>query len=122
VLGWQVQLRAGVTVAASAPVVTPGAVVIVGLGAGPVRLSAPCRVVYLVEEPRRLGFAYGTLPGHPESGEEAFIVEQHADDSVTFTITAFSRPATTLARLAGPVGRLVQARVTARYLRTLAAA
>jgi uncharacterized protein (UPF0548 family) len=122
VLGWQVQLRAGVAVAASAPVVTPGAVVIVGLGAGPVRLSAPCRVVYLVEEPRRLGFAYGTLPGHPESGEEAFIVEQHADDSVTFTITAFSRPATTLARLAGPVGRLVQARVTARYLRTLAAA
>ncbi len=74
-----------------------------------------------MDEPRRRGFAYGTLPGHPESGEEAFIVEQHDDDSVTFTITAFSRPATWLARLGGPLGRAVQDRVTARYLRALPA-
>lgn len=121
VLSWQVQVRAGLAVAVSAPSVTPGAVVVVGLGVGPVRLPAPCRVVYTVDEPRRRGFAYGTLPGHPESGEEAFIVEQHDDDSVTFTITAFSRPATWLARLGGPLGRAVQDRVTARYLRALPA-
>jgi uncharacterized protein (UPF0548 family) len=37
-----------------------------------------CRIVYVVDEtgPRcRFGFAYGTLPGHAESGEERFVVE-----------------------------------------------
>ena len=36
------------------------------------------RVVYLVDEDGpvpRFGFAYGTLPGHAESGEERFLVE-----------------------------------------------
>ena len=47
-----------------------GSEVIVHLG--PVR--APCRVVYVVDEPDRRGFAYGTLPGHAESGEERFVV------------------------------------------------
>ena len=30
-------------------------------------LRAPCRVVYVIDEPDVRGFAYGTLPGHPES-------------------------------------------------------
>ena len=67
----------------------------------------------------RRGFAYGTLPGHPESGEEAFVIERHDDDTVSFTITAFSRHATRLARVAGPLGRAAQRRITARYLRSL---
>jgi hypothetical protein len=97
----------------------PGAVVILGLGIGSLRLQAPCRVVYMVDEPRRRGFAYGTLAGHPESGEEAFMIEHHDDDTVSFKVTAFSRPATRLAKLAGPVGAVVQRQVTARYLRSL---
>jgi uncharacterized protein (UPF0548 family) len=116
---WQVQLRAGLTVSASAPTAMPGTVAVLGLGIGLLRLGAPCRVVYVVDQPRRQGFAYGTLPGHPESGEEAFIVEHHDDDTVSFTVTAFSRPSTTLARVAGPGGRLVQGWVTTRYLRSL---
>ena len=36
-------------------------------------LQAPCRVVYVIDEPDIRGFAYGTLPGHPESGEERFV-------------------------------------------------
>jgi uncharacterized protein (UPF0548 family) len=75
--------------------------------------------VYAVDEPRRRGFAYGTLPGHPENGEEAFVIEHHDDDAVSFTITAFSRPATRLARIAGPLGRIAQRRITARYLRSI---
>ena len=67
------------------------------LGRRRLAVSAPVRVVYVVDEPRRRGFAYGTLPGHPESGEEAFVVELQEDDEVTFTVTAFSRPASTLA-------------------------
>lgn len=50
------------------------ALVLPGVGAGPLRLRAPCRVVYTVTESRRRGFAYGTLPGHPECGEEAFVI------------------------------------------------
>ena len=44
--------------------------------------KVPARVVYVIDEPLRKGFAYGTLPGHPETGEEAFIVEYRDDDSV----------------------------------------
>lgn len=94
---------------------------LLSLGGGPIRIGAPRRVVYTVTEPRRQGFAYGTLPGHPESGEEAFTVEQKPDVTITFTITAFSRPGTATARIAGPLGRLIQRRVTSRYLRAMAA-
>jgi uncharacterized protein (UPF0548 family) len=117
---WQVQLRAGLHVAASSPTAEAGAVLILGLGVGPLRLRAPCRVVYTVDEPRRRGFAYGTLAGHPESGEEAFMIEHHDDDMVSFRITAFSRPATRLAKIAGPLGAVAQRQITARYLRSLA--
>ena len=120
-LGWQVQLRAGLRVASSSRRAEPGTVVRLGWGAGPLRLTAPCRVVYTVDEPHRRGFAYGTLPGHPESGEEAFVVEWHDDGSVTFTVTAFSRPATWPSRAAGPAGVAVQYWITRRYLRALMA-
>jgi uncharacterized protein (UPF0548 family) len=76
----------------------------------------PCRIVYVTEEDRRFGFAYGTLPGHPERGEEAFHVRLAEDGVVTFEIVAFSRPASLLARLGHPVNRLIQGRVTRRYL------
>ncbi|HTW02971.1 MAG TPA: DUF1990 domain-containing protein, partial [Streptosporangiaceae bacterium] len=120
-LGWQVQRRAGLRVTPSSATVQLGSVVLLGLGVGPLRINAPCRVVYTVDEPGSKGFAYGTLPGHPESGEEAFIVELRADGLVTFTITAFSRPATALARAAGPVERAIQHQITGRYLRALTA-
>jgi uncharacterized protein (UPF0548 family) len=118
-LGWQMHLRSGLRVSTSSAMVEPDAVVMLGIGAGPLRLNAPCRVVYILDEPLRQGFAYGTLPGHPESGEEAFVIELADDDNVSFAITAFSRPASALARLAGPLGRLTQRRITSRYLRSL---
>jgi uncharacterized protein (UPF0548 family) len=119
-LHWQVQQRAGLRVAASSEKVVPEAVALVSAGIGRLSLRFPCRVVYVVNEPRRQGFAYGTLPGHPECGEEAFVLEQHEDGTITFTITAFSRPASALAKLAGPLGRRIQDAFTARYLRALA--
>ena len=51
------------------------------------------------------GFAYGTLPGHPENGEEAFVVSMSPDQVVRFEIQAFSRPGGPLVRLVGPIGR-----------------
>jgi uncharacterized protein (UPF0548 family) len=48
------------------------------------------------------------------------MIEHHDDDSVSFRIMAFSRPATRLAKIAGPLGAVVQRQVTAAYLRSLA--
>jgi uncharacterized protein (UPF0548 family) len=119
VMTWQVHLRAGIGVSASSPSAAEGTDVLLLARIGPVRLTAPCRVVYVVDEPGRRGFAYGTLDGHPESGEEAFIVTLQDDGTVAFTVTAFSRPATLMARAAGPVGRYFQDVITGRYLRSL---
>jgi uncharacterized protein (UPF0548 family) len=118
-LAWQVHLRAGLRVEASSSTVERDAVVVLRACVGPLSLNVPCRVVYVVDESDRQGFAYGTLPGHPESGEEAFVIERSPDGRIDFTITAFSRPATTLARLGGPVTGWVQRVLTTRYLRSL---
>lgn len=75
-----------------------------------------CRIVYVVDDDddglvSRLGFAYGTLPGHAESGEERFLVEwDRRDDSVWYDILAFSRPNHILVRLAYPQSRKLQKR------------
>lgn len=81
--------------------------------------KVPARVVYVIDEPLRKGFAYGTLPGHPETGEEAFIVEYRDDDSVWLTIRAFSRPASWIFWVGYPLVRLMQEVYTARYERAL---
>jgi len=73
-----------------------------------------CRIVYVVDEAgpvRRFGFAYGTLPGHVESGEERFLIEwDQNDDAVWYDILAFSRPNHVLTRLGYPVVRRLQKR------------
>ncbi len=118
-LGWAVHRGAGVRVLPSSPRVRAAAVADLRVGPGPLSLRAPVRVVDVLDEPRRRGFAYGTLPGHPESGEESFIVSMGDDDVVSFTVRAFSRPGGMLTRVAGPAGRIVQQRITDRYVRSL---
>lgn len=73
------------------------------------------RIVYAVNEDsdaaRRFGFAYGTLPGHVESGEERFLIEwDRATDRVYFDIVAFSRPRHLLVRLNRSRARTMQKR------------
>ncbi len=116
---WQVQLGAGLRVRAEAERVEPDAVVEVGLGVGPVRFWAPCRIVAVVDEPDRRGFVYGTLPGHAEVGEESFCVTLDADDVVRVQIRAFSRQGPLWARLADPAITWIQHRVAGRYLHAL---
>jgi uncharacterized protein (UPF0548 family) len=79
---------------------------------------APARVAYVVDEPARAGFAYGTLPGHPERGEEAFFVLRR-DGRVVFQVVAFSKPRDPIARLGGPVARAFQLRTIKAYLRAM---
>lgn len=82
-----------------------------------------CRVVYLVEEERRFGFAYGTLPAHAESGEERFSVEwREEDDSVWYDLLAFSRPGHWLTRLGEPVVRRLQKRFAQASMAAMARA
>lgn len=83
-------------------------------------VRAPARVVMVIDEPTRKGFVYGTLPGHPEDGEESFIVSQRDDGSVWITIRAFSRPASRGWWAVYPVLRLMEEYYTRRYLRALA--
>ena len=68
------------------------------------------RVVYMIEEPRRFGFAYGTLPDHVECGEERFLIEWSTDDSVWYDIHAFSKPRHPLVRMSAPLARILQKR------------
>ncbi len=119
VMHWGVQRGAGLHVRADSERAATGERVTVRLGVGRWGVDAPCVVVYTLEEPHRQGFAYGTLAGHPEQGEELFLVERQADDGVTLTVRAFSRPAVWWTRASGPAGRLVQRAVTQRYLRSL---
>ena len=115
---WQAHRAIGATVTPDLPP-ERGATVIVTLDVGPLAVIAPCRIVDVTDEDDEYGFTYGTLPGHPEEGEEAFVVRR-AGSRVTFEVTAFSRPTTALARLGGPVTRAVQQRATRGYLRGLA--
>lgn len=118
-LGWHMHRGAGLAVTASAPVAAPGVLAVLRLGRGPVGFTIPCRVVYRVDEPDRRGFAYGTLPGHPERGEEAFVVTLRPGGDVRLVIRAFSRHASLPARAGGPLTRMVQGYVTDRYARAL---
>ncbi len=79
------------------------------------------RIVYEVDESgggvkRRIGFAYGTLPGHVERGEERFTVAWLDDDSVHYELHAFSRPRHWLVRLAKLVARALQRRFVRQSL------
>lgn len=115
VMTWAAHANAEVRVVPSLPPVV-SSVVMLTFDVGPAHVLAPCRIVLVADEPARVGFAYGTLAGHPERGEESFMVERREDDTTWFVIIAFSRPADLTTRLAGPVARLIQRRVTNKYL------
>lgn len=121
---WRMHRSSGARVRCDAERAAPGVPVEVSAGVGPVRFAAPCEVIWTAYEETRTGFAYGTRTGHPEQGEESFVVDLHPDGSVWFTVTAFSRPAAWYTRLAGPLVPFLQhayARRLGRTLRRIAA-
>ncbi|WP_309068004.1 DUF1990 domain-containing protein [Microbacterium sp.] len=118
VLRWGIQRRSGIRVAAADRDLAAGDAAILRIGRWP--RDVPCRVVYVIDEPDVRGFAYGTLRGHPERGEEVFLVERDPDGSVWVHVRAFSRPASWFFWAAYPLVRLMQHRYTERYLRALA--
>ena len=116
---WASHQVPGIDVLPHGTPIEPGATVVVTFGTPWLALAAPCRIVGVLDEPDRWGFAYGTLPGHPEQGEESFVVSIGADDVVRFRIRAFFRPGGQLTRLAGPIGRAVQRAGTNGYVKAL---
>ena len=116
VMHWGMQRGSGLRVQASSEVAVVDAVLVVRMGF----LPAPCRVVYVVDEPDMRGFAYGTLPGHPESGEERFVVRRDPTTSAVYAeVSAFSRPATWWSKAGGPLVRVAQRVIVRRYLRAV---
>jgi uncharacterized protein (UPF0548 family) len=73
----------------------------------------------MLNEADRFEYAYATLPGHPEQGEVSFAVIRGADDEVVFRVASLSRPVVPLARLAKPLTRRIQRRVTLGYLSSI---
>lgn len=86
----------------------PGNTVAILAGIFVIWIVNVCRVVYVIDEPRRYGFAYGTLAEHAEAGEERFLVEWRDDNRVWYEVLAFSREKQLLARLASPIARRLQ--------------
>ncbi len=124
--GWQ-QFQLGWVEAGppETPIQRGEVVVVMGHALGVWWLNA-CRIVYVVDETdpvTRFGFAYGTLPGHVECGEERFQIEwNRSDQSVWYDILAFSRPHHPLAQLCYPVVRRWQRRFAADSARAMLAA
>jgi uncharacterized protein (UPF0548 family) len=113
-LGWVTIVPRGVAVEAGATVAVKARAF------GTWSLNA-ARVVYVIDEPRRFGFAYGTLPDHVERGEERFLIEWLPDDSVWYDILAFSRPQHPLVKLSSPLARRLQRRFARESLNRMVA-
>jgi uncharacterized protein (UPF0548 family) len=132
VLQWGVKTRSGFTVearTAEGPAAEPptdtgaraylGGEYVLTAALGPFVVREPVRVVAVVDEPDRCGFAYGTLAGHPISGEEAFIVHRGPDAVIWLTLRSLTRPAEGRWRLAFPAILIAQRWYRWRYRRAL---
>jgi uncharacterized protein (UPF0548 family) len=87
---------------------------------GPVTVREPVRVTAVVDHASRRGFSYGTLTGHPVSGEEAFIAHCSPDGRVWLTIRSLTRPSDGAWRWAFPLLLIAQRHYRRRYLKALA--
>lgn len=118
VLRWGVKTASGFTVDSSGPV-SAGERVTVTARVLAVTVVEPVEVVDVVDEADRVGFSYRTLPGHPVSGEEAFIVHRHGDD-VRITVRSLTRAAPQQPwRALYPLLRVAQLIARRRYLKAL---
>lgn len=83
------------------------------------RADAELRVIYVIEEPRRVGFALGTVSDSVVSGEESFLIDWRDNDEVWFTVRAFDRPVATLYRVLPPLTNRRRRELFQGYLRAI---
>lgn len=101
------------------PYVGAGTTVHVHGRAGGMRADAELRVIFVIEEPRRVGFALGTVAGSVVSGEESFLIEWNDSDEVWFTVRAFDRAVAPLYRLLPPLVKRRRRELFQGYLRAI---
>jgi len=77
------------------------------------------RIVYTLDDERRFGFAYGTLPAHVERGEECFWIEKEVDGRIFYHIRAFSKPRLWLVKLGYPIARTYQRKFVRQSMETM---
>jgi uncharacterized protein (UPF0548 family) len=100
------------------PWITPGMTAVLtstdaALPAGPVK------VVSTIDEPGRLGFVWGSMPGHVETAERFLVVEHDREDAVWVTLRSiWESPASRLGRLARAAA-VRQRKVDERIVRAL---
>jgi uncharacterized protein (UPF0548 family) len=121
VMDWQIKTRSGFAVVpvASGTRVREGADYRLVAKFGPLTVREPVRVVAVVDRPQRCGFAYGTLEGHPVSGEEAFIVHRTPDGAIWLTLRSLTRSSRGGWRYGFPFLLVAQRYYRRRYLRAL---
>lgn len=117
---WVPQRHLGARIHPPEATVEVGQTLLVLLAFGPLEVTAPNRVVEVVDEADRFGFAYATLPGHPARGEEAFLVERVDGGALHLEVTVDAVPATLAGRALAPLVAQVQHQAVNRYLRGLA--
>lgn len=104
------------------PEVSAGATLTLGGSIGGKAVSGRFRVVFVIEESHRAGFALGSVESHSFSGEQSFVLEHRDDDSVWFVFRAFSRPLSLQARLLPASHRKELGRLATAYLRAMSPA
>jgi uncharacterized protein (UPF0548 family) len=123
-LRWRVKTASGFLVGstprdATPPPVSPGERLIITATVLGITVTEPVEVVRVVDDADRVGFAYRTLPGHPVSGEEAFIVERHGD-AVRIVVRSLTRRAPQQPwKALYPLLMIAQRIARRRYLRAL---
>lgn len=101
------------------PYVAPGMTAVMVFRIGPFTVKAPVKVVYVIDEPERRGFAYGSRHGHPARSEQLQYVTKEADGSVWLTIRSISAPAKRGTALTVALLRRVQTRYQRKFLTAL---
>lgn len=117
-LSWGIKTRSGFRVTPVMPV-APAQEPLIRVRVFRYEVLEPVRVCAVVNTARRVGFAYQTLPGHPVSGEECFILE-HRDAGIFLSIRSLTKPAPVNPwRTLYPLLRVAQVFTRWRYFRAL---
>ncbi len=118
---WTMFDQPGVLVYPPESPVVPGCHVVVAGSFGPLWVTGACRIVEVIDEDNRYGFAYGTLD-HVALGEEIFLLTRRPDGSVWFTIDAYSRPQNWFVQAVTPLFRTIQTRFRQQAVAAIALA
>ncbi len=83
------------------------------------RADGEYRVIFAVEESRRVGFALGTVSDAVVSGEESFMLDWYDNDEVWFTVRAFDAPNSIFYRMIPALTRRRRRELFQGYLRAI---